>query len=126
MSTMDASEIASTFYLSAEARDWATFASLLADDVVYELPQTHERIRGRDTYVRFNQEYPGDWHLEIIRCVGEGRHAAIWTHFRVGGDEMPGLTFFDFDESGRIAKVTDFWPEPYPAPSDRAHLVERY
>jgi hypothetical protein len=27
---------------------------------------------------------------------------------------------------GRIAKITDFWPEPTELPASRAHLVERY
>jgi len=27
---------------------------------------------------------------------------------------------------GKIALITDFWPEPYELPASRAHLVERY
>jgi hypothetical protein len=45
---------------------------------------------------------------------------------RPGGDHYPGLCFFDLDEDGRIARITDFWPAPAELPHSRAHLVERY
>ncbi|MDQ7904282.1 nuclear transport factor 2 family protein [Phytohabitans sp. ZYX-F-186] len=114
------------YWAAAEARDWPGFAALLADDVVYELPQSRERIRGKVRYLRFNVEYPGDWHLTVRMAVGEERHAATWAHFVTDGVEEQALTFFEFDDAGLIAKVTDFWPEPYDPPAGREHLVERY
>lgn len=122
----DTATTIATYWKAAEARDWATFGSLLADDVVYELPQTRERIRGKETYVRFNREYPGDWHLTVERLVADGRHAATWIQFTVDGDPQPGLCFFDLNEHGLIAHITDFWPVPYDPPAGREHLVERY
>jgi len=38
----------------------SVWAGLLHPAVVYEIPQSRERIRGRDRYLQFNQEYPGD------------------------------------------------------------------
>jgi ketosteroid isomerase-like protein len=114
------------YWAAAEARDWPAFGALLTDDVVYELPQTRERIRGRDAYLRFNREFPGDWHVMIVRATVTGPHASTWTSFRVDDEEMPGLCFFDFADDGRIAHITDFWPEPYDPPAWRAHLVERF
>jgi hypothetical protein len=114
------------FWAAAEARDWAAFGALLAPDVSYEVPQTRERVRGREAYVRFNAEFPGDWHVELVRAVGEGRHGASWIRFLEGGKEDTGISFFDLDEAGLIAGVHDFWPEPYEPPPGREHLVERY
>jgi predicted ester cyclase len=121
------------FWSSCETRDWAAFGDLLADDVVYEMPQTRERVRGREAYVRFNQAYPGDWHLEVERIVADGPHAATWVRFTVSGDrfgaepqEMTGISFFELDETGLVTLITDAWPEPYEPPADRASLVERY
>lgn len=114
------------YWAAAQARDWAAFGDLLADDIVYELPQTRERVRGRDACVRFNREYPGDWHLDVRRLVADGRGAATWVRFTVGGEEMTGITFFELDDTGRITAITDTWPEPYEPPTGRAHLVERY
>lgn len=121
-----AHEVVAAYWAAAEARDWATFGGLLADDVVYELPQTRERVRGRAAYVRFNAEFPGDWHLEVERIVGSGRQAASWIQFSGEGGAQPGLGFFDLDEQDRIVHIVDFWPEPYEPPPGREHLVERY
>ena len=104
-------------------REWDAFGELVAEDVVYELPQTTERIRGREAYVRFNREYPGDWELELTRLVVEGDRAAASMNFTVGDEEMVGLVFLEATD-GLISRVTDFWPEPYVAPSGREHLTE--
>lgn len=114
------------YWTAAEARDWPAFAALLTDDVVYDLPQTRQLIRGKEKYLEFNVEYPADWHLTVEMAVGEERHAATWARFVVGGEEQQALSFFEFDEGGLIKKITDFWPEPYEAPTGREHLVERY
>ncbi|WP_233601058.1 MULTISPECIES: nuclear transport factor 2 family protein [Micromonospora] len=63
-------------------------AALLTDDVVYEMPQTRERIRGRDAFLRFNVEYPGDWHLRARRVVADGGFAALWLDVRVGVEQQ--------------------------------------
>ncbi|MFG2587549.1 nuclear transport factor 2 family protein [Streptomyces sp. NPDC048438] len=116
------------YWAAADAHDWGAFADTLADDVVYELPQSRERILGRERYVRFNQEYPGDRRVRIERTVadGEGRQAAVRTLVTIGPEETHAIHFFTFDADGRISGVTDFWPEPYKPPAGRAHLVERY
>jgi len=124
--TTHAADVVASYWAACDARDWDAFAALLADDVVYEVPQTRERIRGRARYVEFNATYPGDWQLRIERIAGFGRHAASWISFVVDGVEQPGLCFFDLDERGLIAHLTDFWPEPYDPPPGREHLTERY
>jgi hypothetical protein len=108
--------------------DWDAFAELLADDVMYEGPQTRERVRGAGNYVRLNVEgFPGEWHLRVVRIVGEDRHAASWIDFtNADGTTQPGLCFFELNDEGKIVRITDFWPDPYELPTKRAHLVERY
>jgi ketosteroid isomerase-like protein len=114
------------YWAACDARDWAAFGALLAPDVVYELPQTRERVRGRAAVVRFNAEFPGDWRLAVERVVGDDRHAASWIRFRLDGAEQPAVSFFDLDAAGLIARITEYWPDPYEPPPGRAHLVERY
>ncbi|UBU12380.1 GNAT family N-acetyltransferase [Nonomuraea gerenzanensis] len=111
---------------SAERRDWESFAALLAEDVVYEMPQTRERIRGKAAFVQFNMDYPGDWHLEVRRIVADGRRAAAWLAARVGDERQDACVWFEFSGAGLISRVTDFWPEPYEPPAGREHLVERW
>jgi SnoaL-like domain len=124
---MSAAEVVTAYWAAANARDWDAFGALLAPDVVYELPQSRERIRGRERYVQFNVEYPGDWTVFPERIVGDDRHGASWTRFVLpDADDQTGLCFFDLDDSGLIARITDFWPTAYEPPPGREHLVERY
>ncbi|MFJ1880484.1 nuclear transport factor 2 family protein [Streptomyces sp. NPDC088137] len=126
--TADLRAVVETYWSAADARDWGAFAATLADEVLYDLPQTRERIRGKERYLRFNREYPGEWRVRVERVVadGEGRQAAVRTRFTAGAEESPAVHFFVFDAMGRISGITDFWPEPYEPPAGREHLVERY
>ncbi|RVX45223.1 ketosteroid isomerase-like protein [Nonomuraea polychroma] len=111
---------------SAERRDWEAFAALLAEDVVYEMPQSRERIRGKSAYLQFNREYPGDWHLQVRRVVADGRHAAAWIDARVGAEHQDACVWFELSDQGLISRITDYWPEPYDPLPGREHLVERW
>ena len=123
----NAHEVVAAYWAAAEARDWNAFGALLADDVTYRGPQTKEQVRGRDAYIRFNVEgFRYDWHLTVQQIVGEGQHAASWIEFTGPEGTQPGLCFFDLADDGKIALITDFWPDPYELPASRAHLVERY
>ncbi|MGW1408559.1 nuclear transport factor 2 family protein [Streptomyces sp. NPDC002403] len=126
--TADLRAVVETYWSAADARDWDAFAATLTDEVLYDLPQTRERIRGKERYLRFNREYPGDWCVRVERVVadGQGRQAAVRTLFTAGAEELPAVHFFVFDATGRISGITDFWPEPYGPPAGREHLAERY
>ncbi|HEY9326659.1 MAG TPA: nuclear transport factor 2 family protein [Streptomyces sp.] len=127
-STADLRATVERYWTAADVRDWDTFAATLADDVLYDLPQTRERIRGKERYMAFNREYPGDWRVRVERVVadGGGRQAAVRTLVTDAGQESHAVHFFTFDARGRICGITDFWPEPYEPPAGREHLVERY
>jgi predicted ester cyclase len=125
---MSAADSVKAYWGAANDRNWDAFAKLLDDNVVYEGPQTRERVRGAANYLRFNIEgFPGDWRLRVHRIVGEGRYAASWIDFtNADGTTQPGLCFFELNDDGKIARITDFWPDPYELPTQRQHLVERY
>jgi hypothetical protein len=121
----DGKTLVAAFVDRLDRRDWAGFAELLAPDVVYELPQTRERIRGRDRYVTFNAEYPGDWRIEPQVVLGDDAHGALLFRWTLDGESSLAVAFFEHDGS-MITKITDFWPEPYDPPPGREHLVERW
>jgi len=118
-------DVVRRFVETLEARDWDAWAALLHEDVVYELPQTRERIRGRATYLRFNREFPGDWHLSVIRVIADEDHGVCRFRWRVGEETSEAMAFFTVRD-GLVTEVTDFWPEPYDPPPGREHLVERW
>lgn len=112
------------YWATAEARDWDSFASVLADDVRYDLPQTGETISGREAYLEFNRDYPGDWHLAVREVLADGDRVVSRLAFTVGGETQDAISFFGFAPDGRIATVLDYWPEPYQAPTGRERLTD--
>ncbi|TYC24419.1 nuclear transport factor 2 family protein [Micromonospora sp. MP36] len=124
--TAETRQIANAYVEHLEQRDWPRLTTLLAEDVVYEMPQTRERLLGRSAFLQFNMEYPGDWHLRVRRLVADGRLAALWLDVRVGADGQDACIWIEVDEQGRINRITDYWPEPYDPPPGREHLVERW
>jgi len=123
--TAETRRIAHAYVDSLERRDWEGLTGLLAEDVVYEMPQTGERVRGREALLRFNVEYPGDWHLSPRRILADGRFAALWIDSRIGDEHQDACVWLEVSGPGLISRVTDFWPKPYEPPPGREHLVTR-
>lgn len=124
--TAETRRIAISYVESLEQRDWPRLTALLAEDVVYEMPQTRERIRGRSAFLQFNMENPGDWHLRVRRVVADGDLAALCLDVRVGSDGQDACVWVEVSKERLINRVTDHWPEPYDPPPGREHLVERW
>jgi ketosteroid isomerase-like protein len=123
----DTVDIARRYLGAIEARDWDSWLTLISPEVVYELPQSRERIRGREGFLSFNTSYPGDWHLEEKLVLGDESRAVIWVAWRAGDDSGDAQMFLELDDAGRITRVTDFWPEPYDPPQRPAEVpVERW
>lgn len=120
-----AKELAARYIAALEDRDWDDVTAVLSPDVVYEIPQTRERIRGRDKYLRFNQEFPGDWHLTPVTVLGDDTDGAVLFRWQLDNEDSLAIAFFTVAD-GLITTVTDFWPEPYDPPPGRADLVERW
>lgn len=112
------------YFETMSARDWDGFGALLAEDAVYELPQTGELITGRGKVVSVNRDYPGNWRLSVTRLIADGETAAASMNFTLDGEAMVGLVYFEL-AGGLITRVTDFWPETYEPPAGREHLTEQ-
>ena len=121
----DAVALVELFWARMASNDFFSTGDLLADDFVLEWPQSRERIRGRENFARMNAEYPahGPWRFTVHRIVGGGDGAASDVSVTDGVQHARALSFFTV-VAGRIAKIVEFWPEPYAAPEDRRHLAE--
>jgi hypothetical protein len=113
------------FWETTEARDWEGLSLLLSPDLLYEMEQTRERVRGRAALLRLFDEFPADWHITMRRVVVDEKDVGVSVVDALVGDEpLVGITFFGFDGEGLVNHLEDFWPEPYDRPESRSHLTE--
>jgi SnoaL-like protein len=95
------------------------------EDFVAEMPQSGERIRGRDNMRAMQRAFPPDRTptFRVRRITGSGD---VWTVEAVGdygGEIFLVVCVFEFSE-GKIARETRYYPQPFEAPEWRAQWVE--
>jgi hypothetical protein len=119
-------EIIELHWSSANARDWTTFGGLIAPELLYEAPQSRERIRSGEGYLDMFRTWPGNWKADIKQLVCQPGAAVSRIEFIVGHETMTGITFFELTPDGLICKVTDYWPETYEPQPRVTKYMERY
>lgn len=126
MASPSATDLAREFWRLMATNDFAAVAAVLSDDFVLEWPQSRERIRGAGRFARMNAEYPahGRWSFTVHRVVGDAGEAVTDVSVTDGVQSARAISFFTV-RAGKVARVVEFWPEPYEPPANRAHLVER-
>jgi limonene-1,2-epoxide hydrolase len=120
-----ATDVVREFWRLMASNDFDSVRAVLAPCYVLDGPQTGERIRGADRFVQLNAQYPahGPWRFEIHRIVGDDARAASDVSVSDGVQQARCVSFFEVD-AGQITHQIEYWPEPYTAPSNRAHLIE--
>jgi hypothetical protein len=113
------------FWRLMASNDFTAVGAVLADEFVLDWPQSNERIRGRERFAAMNAEYPanGPWRFSIHRIVGNEAEAVTEVGITDGVQEAKAISFFTV-VAGKITRLVEYWPEPYPAPANRKHLVE--
>ena len=100
--------------LSAEAEH-----ELRTDDYVLELPQSGERIVGRDRVREMQREYPAPPSIQILRITGAGDNFVVLGRSDYGGDIYYVANVVEFRD-GRIARETRIYGPPFDPPQWRA------
>jgi ketosteroid isomerase-like protein len=118
-------EVVYEYWRLMGTNDFNSVTAILAPDFVLEWPQSRERIRGADRFVRMNQEYPahGPWQFTINRLVGDESEAVSDVTVTDGAQVARAVSFFTV-AGGKVTRLVEYWPEPFEAPANRAHLVE--
>jgi len=113
------------FWRLMATNDFFAVAQVLAPGFVLEWPQSNERIRGAENFAQMNSEYPahGPWRFTVNRLVDGQGEAVSDVSVTDGVQSARALSFFTV-EDGLITRLVEFWPEPYAALANRAHLVE--
>lgn len=124
MNEQESRRIVERFWHEMDAADFEAAAELLDDEYTCDWPQSRERIRGRRNFVAVNANYPGRWHIAVVRLLAEGEQVA--TEVALTNDEGQMVRAVSFIElrDGKILRETDYWPEAYDAPTDRAQWIE--
>ena len=118
-------EVVREFWCLMATNDFHSVAAVLAPEFVLEWPQSKERIRGAERFARMNHEYPahGPWRFTLNGLVGSEFEAVSDVTVTDGVQMARAISFFSIAE-GKVTRLVEFWPEPYTAPANRAHLVE--
>jgi hypothetical protein len=118
-------EVAREFWRLMATNDFRSVAVVLAQQFVLEWPQTKERIRGPERFVRMNQEYPahGPWRFTLNRLVGGESEAVSDVTVTDGARTDRAITFFTVADR-KVTRLVEFWPEPSAPATNRAHLTE--
>jgi hypothetical protein len=91
---------------------------------VMEMPQSGERIRGRDNMRALQEAYPTPPTITVRRVTGA---ANVWVVEGVNdyaGDIWHVVLVLELDQQGRILRDTRYYAKPFEAPVWRAAWVE--
>jgi hypothetical protein len=88
-----------------------------------EMPQSGERIVGRDKMRAFQEAYPKPPDAQARRIIGSGDLFVMEARSDYG-DEVAFVADIVEFKDGRIAKETRYYASPFEAPAWRAEWVE--
>jgi len=111
-------------WAASDANDFATEHLIYHDDAVLDYPQSGERTRGRQNIQNQRGGQPSNKRFSIRRILGTGD---LWvTEFILTYDAKPSYTVSIMEFRGeRVARETQYFADPFVAPSFRAQWVER-
>ena len=119
-------QVVANFWAAMQANDFRAAGEILHDDYVLDWPQSGERIRARDNFVAVNEHYPaaGPWRFTVHRIIADEDEVATEVSVTDGVVNARVITFSTIRD-GRIARQTEYWPDPFEAAAWRARWVER-
>jgi SnoaL-like domain len=96
------------------------------EDFVADMPQSGERIRGRDNMRALQQAFPPDRTptFRVRRITGGDDVWTVEATGDYGGEIHLVVAIFEFRD-GRIVRETRYYPQPFEAPEWRSQWVER-
>jgi hypothetical protein len=92
-------------------------------DFVMEMPQSGERIRGRENMRAMQEHFPAPPSIELRRVVGSGDVWAIEMRSDYDGHVYHVVMIVEFLD-GKIVRETRYYADPFEAPEWRAEWVE--
>ena len=94
------------------------------EDFVMEMPQSGERIRGREKMREFQAAYPAPPSMRLRRVVVREGLWVVEVVSDYGGQEVHYVSMVELKD-GKMRRDTRYYAEPFEAPEWRASWVER-
>jgi hypothetical protein len=107
-------------HLSAEAE-----YSVRHEDYAMEMPQSGERIRGREKMREFQEAYPTPPTIQLRRVVVRDSLWVIEGVNDYGGGQIFSVVLIIELKDGKIWRDTRYYAEPFEAPEWRAQFAEQ-
>ena len=111
-------------WAASDANDFETEHLIYREDAILEYPQSGERTRGRSNIQNQRASQPSKKRFSIRRIIGS---SDLWvTEFILTYDGKPSYTVSIMEFRGdKVARETQYFADPFPAPAFRAQWVER-
>ncbi|MGD0966290.1 MAG: nuclear transport factor 2 family protein [Candidatus Acidiferrales bacterium] len=111
-------------WAASDANDFETEHLIYQEDAVLDYPQSGERTRGRSNIKGQRASQPSQKRFTVRRIIGGGD---LWvTELIVTYDGKPSYTVSIMEFRGdKVARETQYFADPFPAPAFRANWVER-
>lgn len=93
-------------------------------DYTMEMPQSNERIRGRDAMRAMQEAFPTPPRVRLRRVHGAGRTWVIEGVNDYNGDVWHVVLLVELDEDGRILRDTRYYAQRSAPPEWRSRWVE--
>jgi hypothetical protein len=94
-------------------------------DYVLDMPQSNERIRGREAMRSMQETFPVPPRLTLRRVVGSGRVWVIEGVNDYDGDVWNFALILELDDQGLIVRDTRYYGQRSEPPEWRSHWVEQ-
>ncbi len=111
-------------WAASDANDFETEQRIYHEDAVLDYPQSGERTRCRSNILNQRASQPNEKRFAIRRIIGGGD---LWvTEYILTYDGKPSYTVSIMEFTGdKVARETQYFADPFVAPSWRAQWVER-
>ncbi|MGA7302267.1 MAG: nuclear transport factor 2 family protein [Candidatus Sulfotelmatobacter sp.] len=111
-------------WAASDANDFETEHLIYQEDAVLDYPQSGERTRGRSNIQGQRASQPNKKRFTVQRIIGSGD---LWvTELILTYDGKPSYTVSIMEFVGdKVARETQYFADPFVAPTFRAQWVER-
>jgi hypothetical protein len=109
---------------ASESGDNDTEHAIYADDAILDYPQSGERFRGRSKIKAQRGGHPAERHFRILRIRGGGDRWVSECVITYDGAPTYSVSIMEFTND-LVTHETQYFADPFPAPSSRAALAEQ-